>query len=256
MTGHRLSEKSHSLDGTKTIGQINRELQDVYDGQPMTAGCAFCDWSFTGTAAAGREAAAFHRSTEHPEQANGRSPRDLLDRMDAGEPVAATTYRARKWNRETIIASFKKWAEEHDGRPPASTDWLKPTGGNWPQTSAVQREFGSWSAGAKAAGFEPRKRGPAPSSEEPKPEPVAADPPPTVEKPARRRRTRKPEHPALTQDPEPPRLTELVRIVTQGSESAAGFIEQCEQAAARHDTAAAAYRSIAAGIRTLEELAA
>jgi hypothetical protein len=196
MTGHRLSEKSHSLDGTKTIGQINRELQDVYDGQPMTAGCAFCDWSFTGTAVAGREAAAFHRSTEHPEQVNGRSPRDLLNRMDAGEsvavaPIPASTCkregcteppkatrgryallceahteerqvvgnggRIPAWSKDTIIAAIQRWATEH-GAPPTANSWSKKQDG-CPACSTVLKHFGSWANAIEAAGFPRPVRG-------------------------------------------------------------------------------------------------
>lgn len=77
------------------------------------------------------------------------------------------------WTPETIIAAIQTYAHRY-GQPPSATDF-NPTlargkgrpdvahvfdvDGDYPPTSAVQREFGSWNAGIAAAGFEPRRIG-------------------------------------------------------------------------------------------------
>jgi hypothetical protein len=236
---HRTSEASHSQDGTKTIGQLNRELQEIHDGQPATARCAWCRWTFEGSAVEAREAFAFHRSSAHPDKVNGASARDLAK---SGP---------RTWTREEIIEAIQRWAREHDGKPPTSTMWMKSKPG-YPQVSTVINRFGSWSKGIAAAEFEkPTRGGPSvspPSTEEPKPEP--ADPPPTVGKQARKRRT--------TSKAKPPAVRKTLDgfggIMFGSPEGSGSFAERCEVEAARHESAAAAYKSIAVGVRTLEEL--
>jgi hypothetical protein len=48
--------------------------QEWADSQVTTSACAFCDWTFEGTAGEGRERALEHRRAEHPE-ACVRKPR-------------------------------------------------------------------------------------------------------------------------------------------------------------------------------------
>lgn len=68
----------------------------------------------------------------------------------------------RKWTPERIIACFRRWNEIH-GKPPAASDWLYYNSGvgdrEWPHVACVQREFGTWSNGMRAAGFDPRPIG-------------------------------------------------------------------------------------------------
>lgn len=255
LTSHRTSENAKSLDGTKTIGQLNRELQEIHDGQPATARCAWCSWTFEGTAAEARDAFAFHRASEHADRVNGASPRELLDRMDRGEPVGSVngaaegttnvTKTAQKtWSADEIIAALQRWAREHDGKPPVSTMWLKKQAG-YPSSSTVINRFGSWAKGIAAAGFDKPTRGGPTTSVTP-----AADPPPKLErKPARVRRAPRAKPPARRTSQVP-----VLPLVVPGGANAGAFVGECEQAAERHETAAAAYRQIAAGVRQLEEL--
>lgn len=77
----------------------------------------------------------------------------------------------KTWTREAIIAAIRSFAAEF-GEPPATPDW-NPTqarilhnearagraeerAGEWPHAWTVRREFGSWAAGLRAAGFTPR----------------------------------------------------------------------------------------------------
>lgn len=67
---------------------------------------------------------------------------------------AVTKKRARTapWTLEEIVAAIQRWAREHDGVPPSSTDWLQK-GDYWPNMSTVVVRFGRWGAGLEAAGF-------------------------------------------------------------------------------------------------------
>jgi Homing endonuclease associated repeat len=65
----------------------------------------------------------------------------------------------RKWNPESIVTALKAWASDHDGMAPSSAAWLPRMPEGMPPVSVVQREFGSWSAGLRAAGLEPRGAG-------------------------------------------------------------------------------------------------
>lgn len=66
----------------------------------------------------------------------------------------------RYWTRERIVAGLRKFAADH-GRQPSATD-LNAAGvaeHGYPPVTIVQREFGSWSNGIAAAGFEALSRG-------------------------------------------------------------------------------------------------
>lgn len=82
--------------------------------------------------------------------------------------VACTAARRKFWTREALIATIQAWAREHGGIPPVASDWNPPHAiamghpekaakfyedNAWPHVSAVQEEFGSWTAGLEAAGF-------------------------------------------------------------------------------------------------------
>lgn len=51
----------------KTVTQIDADLRDWSQLQPTRTACAFCDWSFEGTAIDGRAAFLEHRESAHPE---------------------------------------------------------------------------------------------------------------------------------------------------------------------------------------------
>lgn len=71
------------------------------------------------------------------------------------------------WNKQTVIAAIKKWADEY-GEPPRATDWNPHTPRSdpekfysdfYPHVSTVQYVFGSWNEAIRAAGFKPRSQG-------------------------------------------------------------------------------------------------
>lgn len=74
------------------------------------------------------------------------------------------------WTAERIVAAIQEWAREHNGAPPAASEWLGQVEGSigqyakgprsasgvhrrWPPVTTVQREFGSWANAIEAAGF-------------------------------------------------------------------------------------------------------
>ncbi len=70
----------------------------------------------------------------------------------------------RKCSRLWIVDSIQRWADEHGGIPPSATDWnvfgqRGHKDGDWPHTSRVLRQFGSWNAAIEAAGFESKPVG-------------------------------------------------------------------------------------------------
>jgi biotin operon repressor len=78
----------------------------------------------------------------------------------------------RKWTPEKVIDALRLWARVFDGAPSAP-DWQPSMigwdderraraekrfrGGPWPTVTTVQKVFGSWTAGLRAAGFEPAR---------------------------------------------------------------------------------------------------
>jgi len=74
------------------------------------------------------------------------------------EPLIRRIPRPQKWMRHQIISHIKRWVAEH-GEPPLYADWNYPNGRGVPSAASVTRRFGSWSAGIRAAGFEPRPVG-------------------------------------------------------------------------------------------------
>lgn len=94
----------------------------------------------------------------------------ILARRDRCYPCNVIA--SKRWTTEAIIRAIQEWADEH-GEPPAMPDWdswqsrnlladheraerRDSEGNRWPWPTAVVRAFGSWNAGVRAAGFEPR----------------------------------------------------------------------------------------------------
>jgi hypothetical protein len=99
----------------------------------------------------------------------------LLARSERCQPCQAVENKL--WTREAIILAIQEWAKEY-GEPPAGPDWnaydcrqvlgdeeralrheCGVSAGRWPWMSVVVREFGTWNAGIRAAGFESREAG-------------------------------------------------------------------------------------------------
>ena len=66
----------------------------------------------------------------------------------------------RAWTKEKAIAAIQAYVE-HNGRSPSAREWVRKDAEAPPRPVAttVIKLFGSWSAGLRAAGFEPRKSG-------------------------------------------------------------------------------------------------
>lgn len=76
------------------------------------------------------------------------------------------------WTRDAIVAAIRLWADRHDGQPPRVVDFcpspsmvanargpVMPRNYDYPHSSCVAREFGSWNAAITAAGYRPREFG-------------------------------------------------------------------------------------------------
>ena len=50
----------------KPAAQMRADADQHRDQQPITETCLFCDWTYTGNAADGRDAARTHRQQKHP----------------------------------------------------------------------------------------------------------------------------------------------------------------------------------------------
>jgi hypothetical protein len=55
------------VGGGKSQKEMRAEQQTAEDQQPITTLCAFCPWTFHGTALEGRELAKGHRRVHHPD---------------------------------------------------------------------------------------------------------------------------------------------------------------------------------------------
>jgi hypothetical protein len=78
-------------------------------------------------------------------------------RPKAALPGTGKPGRSQQWTEALIIAAIQRWAAEH-GKPPVSTEWQK-RGDHHPVAQTVAARFGSWTAGLRAAGFEPARSG-------------------------------------------------------------------------------------------------
>lgn len=65
------------------------------------------------------------------------------------------------WTRDAIVLAIQEWADENGGIPPAANDFYRAgaTDRN-PSVVTVQKQFGTWNAAIRAAGFEPHPCGP------------------------------------------------------------------------------------------------
>lgn len=61
---------------------------------------------------------------------------------------------SRFYTPEVIVERIQQWARAH-GAPPSASDWLRTVPEGGVAVSTVQREFGTWNAAIKAAGFDP-----------------------------------------------------------------------------------------------------
>ena len=70
--------------------------------------------------------------------------------------AAGIQAKAPSWAPEEILAALRAYALEF-GRPPARVD-LEPPPVGYPEVGTIERRFGSFSAGMRAAGMEPRRK--------------------------------------------------------------------------------------------------
>jgi len=54
----------------KTADELRADREERRDAAPMSTSCAFCDWTFEGTAGECRDEASAHRETAHPDAQN------------------------------------------------------------------------------------------------------------------------------------------------------------------------------------------
>jgi hypothetical protein len=90
-----------------------------------------------------------------------------LKGYEASEDAVCTVcanHQNKKWTRENVIKAIQLWAEEHDGKPPRSTDWNYKSSHKrdrrFPTITSVYGPtcaFKSWADAIEAAGF-PRPR--------------------------------------------------------------------------------------------------
>lgn len=288
MANRRVTEATHAADGTKTFSQLDREMAEITDAWATVTECMLCDWTFSGTAAAGREASAFHRAREHPAKANGATARELLEKMDRGESVAAESGPAdpprlepasaadlrpeavaesdasggasephgnrhgAHWTKERIVEAIQTWAREHDNTSPLGADFRTENG--LPNKSTVNRAFGNVGNAIVAAGFERPTQGrrrKSPSVTQGVSSKSLPDPPPQAED----------EKPEVVDPPPASQRGDALALtiptlpsldVLQNEER---VVPALEEAARKYDVAASALRQIISGVRTLEELA-
>jgi hypothetical protein len=125
-----------------------------------------------GTAQAARSAASAERCAGQCVDC-GTATHGSRGRINAPERCPTCAYdEAKVWTREAIVLAMQEWAAEY-GEPPAGPDWnpyharyilhdekravrSETSPVSWPRHSTVYREFSSWNAALKAAGFQPR----------------------------------------------------------------------------------------------------
>lgn len=109
-------------------------------------------------------------------------PSSTTKRPGQTKKPKAVKSKGQEYTRETVIAAFKSWAEQHDGQAPTSADfWLArlrqfskaaetqkaakaferhakaAEKAGYPIPPTVQRLFGSWAKGLQAAGLKRRQ---------------------------------------------------------------------------------------------------
>lgn len=66
--------------GGKSTADMRAEHQIILDATETVTRCAFCKWTYTGTAGEGRELAKGHRRVHHPDAIQPRRRRGSLTR--------------------------------------------------------------------------------------------------------------------------------------------------------------------------------
>lgn len=84
--------------GGHTAATMKATLHEWADQQPTITRCAFCPWTYQGTAQDGRLLAAGHRRAHHPEAKPTRRRRGSLQRFNASDDG---------WRAEGIAAAAK-----------------------------------------------------------------------------------------------------------------------------------------------------
>lgn len=135
---------------------------EARDRAPLVTSCGLCDWTFSGTAGEGRLASFEHRKTHavntigRPKQAKQKPVKHLSQGLTADDRREAIQKMTDQpdWNERTVIAALQDWAQEHDGKPPTSTQWQgNKIAGDYPPTWKVLGVFGKWSKAIAAAGL-------------------------------------------------------------------------------------------------------
>lgn len=107
----------------KPAAEMHADASHWRDQQPMTTSCAFCPWSFEGTALEGRLAARGHREQHHPEATIRRprpSRRISLQKLRSAEQqeqvavdaAAANRVRAEREDAERLAKVLRSRARE------------------------------------------------------------------------------------------------------------------------------------------------
>lgn len=72
--------KPHKPNGN-SVARMRADEEAFRDNAILTTSCAFCKWSYEGTALEGRELAKGHRRAEHPELKPAKRQRSSLQRF-------------------------------------------------------------------------------------------------------------------------------------------------------------------------------
>lgn len=155
--------------------------QDVVVTRCPHAGCS---WTWVGTALRGKAAIPTHLKLMHggvdprtngeapplaePDQGRGGIPvseQVLESRSELSGSASGRRTNATPWTRETAIEAVRRFARDHDGRPPVSTETV---GNGLPNVGAARRLFGTFAGMIEAAGFPKPTRGGRKPGREPK----------------------------------------------------------------------------------------
>jgi hypothetical protein len=74
--------------GGKSAAEMKAESRMFMDSMPTTTRCAFCNWTYSGTAYEGRELAKGHRRAKHPEVKSTRRRQGLLTRHSQSDDLS------------------------------------------------------------------------------------------------------------------------------------------------------------------------
>jgi hypothetical protein len=94
--------------GGKSAKEMRAEHQAHIDASPIITRCAFCKWTYQGTALEGRELAKGHRRVHHPDAQQTRRRRGSLTR----HMISDDGYRAEgQANARKVAASLARLEE-------------------------------------------------------------------------------------------------------------------------------------------------